>query len=1742
MTRVARFVFSCAVLTLMLTQSGAPRLLAQRQTSPPPARGQSVTLLPDGTFLLLGGDADPARATVYDPATRTERPVGRMLSPRSWHTATVMPDGTVVVVGGVDGKGEFVPTAEQFDPARAAFVSLDDVTFTPRARHTATLLTDSRLLIAGGDVAPGGLAAELWTSGDAASLPVGTNPTRIQRGARAELLPDGRVRFSDNAARDEVFDPASDSFAAAIGNESGDASRAGAVVASLPPNDASDVPVNARVALRFDQPLDVRSISPQTISLDASAGIVASAIVAAEEGRLVFITPSRPLSEATDYAVTIRGVRTASGREIAARRLTFRTAAREKEVSGSDLDIWTPNGPAWRSGADDSPWRRLQPLKAPTGVTALAGQVLTLDGRPLAGVTLSIDAHSADTDRTGRFLLKLGELSGGWHELVIEGSTANRGRRTFGRFEYGLSIVARRTNVLPFTIWMPVLDTANAVRIPSPADRETVVTTPRIPGLELHVPRGTVIKDEDGKVVREVSITPIPVDRPPFPLPNGVKVPIYFTIQPGGAYINVGSAAYGTKSSKSPRATGPSSRSDATGAWLVYPNYTHQPVGQRLPFWRYDPEKFGWHVYGKGTVTPNGRQIQPDPGVYLYEFTGAMIGFARNPPGEGPLGTPDGDPVDLATGLFVMEKTDLFLPDVLPLALTRTYRQNDNAVRPFGIGTQHPYDMWFDHEVGFQEIDLILPDGRAIHYVRTSPGTGLTDAVYEHTTTPTIFYGSKIVYGGNSIRWNLTLKDGTTFVFPVESPLESITDRFGNRITITRVGDPTGRISKITAPHGRSIEFTYDANDRITQAKDNLGRTVGYEYDTGGRLWKVTDVNGGVTEYTYDGSHRMLTIKDPRNIVYLENEYDTAGRVIKQTQADGGEYEFDYTLNGSGTITQTDVTNPRGFVRRVAFDSGGYPTSDTQALGETEEQTTSYSRLSGSHLLETTTDELGRVTRYQYDSKSNVTSVTRLYGTSDAKTTTFTYQPTYNLLASVTDPLNHTTSYAYDAQGRIQSITDALNHQTTFTTNEAGQVLTATNALNKTTTFTYDLEDLVSVTTPLGHTATRFLDVAGRLLRVTDARGATTKFEYSNSNELTKIVDPLGGQTVFTYDGNGNLLTLTDARSKTTTWTYDDMDRVETRTDPLSRDESFVYDLMGNLVTWTDRKGQVTKHEYDALNRRVLIGFGATGSPPTYDSTITTTYDAGDRPTDIVDSAAGTIERTYDLLDRLTEEETPEGTITYTYDGGNRRATMTVAGQTAVSYSFDNANRLTGVTRGTASVTLAYDNANKRTSLTLPNGIVVEYGYDDDSHLTGLTYKQGASTLGSLTYSYDPGGQRTMVEGTYARTGLPAALTSATYDDANQIATFGGTSFTYDDNGNLTNDGVRGYTWNARNQLASLTGSANGSFAYDGFGRRRAKTIGGTTTQFLYDGLNPVQELAGGTPTANLLTGVTVDEYFTRTDSSGVRNFLNDAQGSTLALADGSGSVQTEYTYEPFGATAVSGTSTASTFGFTGRESDGTGLQFSRARYYDARLQRFISEDPVAFRAGSTNLYAYVHNSPTRFTDPSGKWAFLVLPMAGCVGGAIGMGATRGWSGRKLALGCGLGALIGLAGAGLFAAEAAAAEGAAAQAGAAAEAAAAEAEATAAAEGVQVARSGLTYDEIGGLKDLFGRGQQGIADLLERLGSGQPVELPPGVTPESLQRYREIAQNAINAGIDNQGVQAARSQAIDILLSRLGIK
>src|SRR5205809_5912665 len=349
------------------------------------------------------------------------------------------------------------------------------------------------------------------------------------------------------------------------------------------------------------------------------------------------------------------------------------------------------------------------------------------------------------------------------------------------------------------------------------------------------------------------------------------------------------------------------------------------------------------------------------------------------------------------------------------------------------------------------------------------------------------------------------------------------------------------------------------------------------------------------------------------------------------------------------------------------------------------------------------------------------------------------------------------------------------------------------------------------------------------------------------------------------------------------------MDRKTSRTDPLLRPESYVYDNNGNLTTFTDRKSQITTTTYDALDRRALVTYND-------NSTTSYTYDAGNRITQIVDSIGGTITFTYDGLDRLLTETASLGTVTYTYDAAGRRRTMDVPGQSQVSYAYDDADQLRTITQGTSVVSFVYDDAGRRTSHTLPNGIVTEYAYDAASQLTGLTYKLGGNTLGTLTYGYNDAGERVETGGAWARAAQPAAVASAAYNAANHQLTFGGQTLTYDLNGNLTSDGTNAYTWDARNRLVAISGGNTGAFQYDAQGRRTSKTINTAQTGFVYDGLTPVQELNGSTVVANLLTGLSIDEYLTRTDTSGASYFLADALGSTVALSDATGGLPTSYT------------------------------------------------------------------------------------------------------------------------------------------------------------------------------------------------------------------------------------------------------
>jgi RHS repeat-associated protein len=1539
----------------------------QMPHAPASAAGQSHTQLSDGRWLLLGGDGPQGRlnaAIMFDPVSGLSIILPRrMIEPRAWHSATVLADGTVLVVGG-HGAAGLLGSAERFDPATETFSPVEGVVLAPRAAHTATLLTDGRVLLAGGEGPGGSLQrrAEVWDVERGVVVPVrGLGPHTDHT---ATLLGDGTVLLSgksiDGSPSNELFDPGTDAAA----EPSPSSSSAAIEVREVRPGDrATDVPVDAIVTLRLSQPV-ARDNIDQHVELSGPFGKIAAHLVVAEGGRLLFVRPDSVLDSLNTYTVTLSTISNVAGTSEAAGSWRFTTGASDRNAT-LESELWTPRGDgpsAWRTNLPPSPWQQLPPLQAAAGVSAVAGQVLRLNGRPLADVTLDIDGHVAHTDGTGRFLVVLDQVDARHEELWVDGRSANHGQITYGTYEIGVPVRAGVTIALPYTIWMPVLDTAHAVSIPSPVSGEMIISTPKIPGLELRLPAGTVIRDHDGQVVRSVTITPVPLDRPPFPLPSGVEVPLYFTVQPGGAYVHV----YGNSSAK--------------GGRLIYPNGLKLPPQMRMDFWRYQPEEAKWSVYGQGRVTPNRAQVIPDPGVEFYEFTGAMVGGpglaqSTNPSNGNPNGR-DGDPVDLSTGLFVLEATDIVIADVVPLVLTRTYRPGDARSRAFGIGASHPYDVFLVGDTfpyTFQ--DLILADGARIHFNRISPGTEWTQAVYEHTESSTVWYKAQISWNGDG--WNLTRPDGTLWVFqegfgatrPQETAILSMRDKFGNVVAITR--DSNANVTRVESPSGRFITFIYDSTFRITQVQDNIGRSITYEYDGGGRLWKVHDAEQGLSEYTYDSLHRMLTAKNARGIVYLTNIYDSNDRVTSQTIAGRGTFTFAYTLDASGRVMQVDVTNPRNITTRTALNASGYTTSVTQAFGTSLQRTTTLSRQAGTNLIASMLDALNHRTDFTYNAFGDMLTVTRLAGTANAVTTTYTYEPQFHQPASVANSLGHSWTLSYDTTGRLTGMTDPLSHTWNVVLNAAGQPVSITDPLQHNWRADYSQGQLSVLTSPRGARWVAYNDGAGRMASVQDPNSQIVKASLDRLDRPTTVENAQGGQVAVTYDGNSNILSVSDALTHAVSFTYDDADRVVSRIDQNSVSDTYIYDGNDNPASATDRRGQTTSYQYDALDRLSLVTFQD-------GSTISYSHDAVNRLLTVTDSANGNIAREYDGLDRLTKETTPEGVVDYTYDQAGRRQTMTVSGQPTVTYSYDDDDRLIGITQAAITVALGYDEANRRASIIYPNGIVSTATYDGEGHVLEISYASNGNTIGNLTYTYDGLGRRTAIGGTWARTTLPAPLSSASYDAANRPTTWSGVALSHDPNGSVTNDGQLNYVWNARHQLIGVTGATNGTFLYDGVGRRRSKTVAGVTASFVYDGLTSIQELgAGGNPTTNVLAGLGLDESFVRVDGSSLSTLLNDGLGSTVALADQTGAIQTQYTYGAFGASAATGTASSSAVQFTGREHDGSALYYYRSRYYQTTLQRFTSEDPIGFGGGDINLYAYAQNDPISKTDPTGLATML---------------------------------------------------------------------------------------------------------------------------------------------------------------------
>jgi len=1249
---------------------------------------------------------------------------------------------------------------------------------------------------------------------------------------------------------------------------------------------------------------------------------------------------------------------------------------------------------------------------------ALIGKILNREKEPVVGATVRTNEVSTVTDDNGEFLLE--NIRAGKRTLFLDGSTAKDKNGHYPTIPITVDIQADDVNFLPFQPYFHRQKNYNFAQINPAAD--TMLTDPEAPGFEMRIPAGVDIVGWDGLRNVKVSVRTVPTDRLPVkPLPDNAYVRTVYMF-----YFNkIG----GGMADRPIPITAKNDLGILPGEKAILWYYDESPIEGDAPN--------DWAIAGTGTVSPDGKYIVSDPGVGIPKFCcGATAWGGTSAPnrssgkGDDPScsanggdcppspTTTAGDPVDLSTGFFMHEQTDLVVPGIIPIRVKRYYRSQESVsggaggvgVGAFGSGSFFEYDWWLNT---YQQMLLLVTPGNYQYRFDTL----LPDGTYINTTDPEM---RGAVVSDDGTNKTLKMRNGRQYIFNSDGELVQIIDRNNNYLTIERVhGSPDegGHISKITSSEGKEVIFNstyvggnFHRNDSIVASN---GMIVSYSYEDDPfssypRLKRVDFPDGRYIQYGYDSSGRMESITNSKGVVEVFNIYDTNNRVISQLHPDGGFYDFSYTVPGN-YVTETVMTAPNGASTTWRFNSDGYISEKI-----TPDGTTSYDRSLVDNKVSTITDPLYRTTTYTYyDTQDATDGLVHTRTDPLGNVTTFEYETTYGLPTKITNALGKETniSYTFDT-GRITrtEIRDSLLNLSSIDYDTYGMPVTVTDPNSNSISFSYDPvyhSQLKTVTDPLGNTVSYQYNSEGWLSSATAADGAVTSFEYDIVGRLRAVTNPDGDLTKYFYDRSGNLQWLIDPNRNQMFFEYDDRDRITKVTDQLGRFESYTYyrdaeitsTTGDNLKTFTDRKGQVmTFNEYDPLGRPQLVTFDDS-------STIQYAYDAGGRLTAITDSISGAVSYTYNDygcgscsgsgLDRIAQEVSPLGTVDYTYDALGRRESMTLAGSPVVNYIYDDADRLTMIDRvigGNAKeYNFEYDPAGRRTLRNIflfknkgKNKYVSStYGYDIADNLTGLLLQSVDTDVEDYTLAYNENGLRKSVEMTGT---LPQAnaLLSATFDDANEMLTHDDLDLTYDANGNLTymfdnatQEGTT-YTWDARNRLVGIDSSSiDATFSYDALNRRTEKIVNSVTTQYAYDGLNVIKETKSPGQSTDYVYSLNIDEPLALERADGtVRYYMADTLGSIVALADGdTGTVTTTYSYDAFGNVTING-SDENPFQYTGRENDETGLYYYRARYYSPTLRRFISEDPIGLAAG-LNFYSYVQNDPVNFVDPFGlRWQF----------------------------------------------------------------------------------------------------------------------------------------------------------------------
>ncbi|UFP94202.1 RHS repeat-associated core domain-containing protein [Gloeobacter morelensis] len=810
-----------------------------------------------------------------------------------------------------------------------------------------------------------------------------------------------------------------------------------------------------------------------------------------------------------------------------------------------------------------------------------------------------------------------------------------------------------------------------------------------------------------------------------------------------------------------------------------------------------------------------------------------------------------------------------------------------------------------------------------------------------------------------------------------------LTNTYGNYNT-------TGTAGKVTQQKLPGAKSTVTSDDIINRYVYNPDNTVVNDTrnQTAGEITVAFDPekqNVTQVSHAFDGSSISMGYDSDSNLLNsFVNTFDqaTSFSYVNDTPF----YHLSAIELADGSTTDFSFTGPFGQLQQVTSAEQHSTTftynpeddaskGSLQSVADPLPASTEFNAYNSHGQLLESTDGLGRKSTFIYHDEAS---------------------GGYQDLQSVIDPSGVDRCFNYDKFSRIKEayFCKFSGQKTLFAYDQLNRVISVTepkqNNTSRVTKFTYDDNgNVTGVIASNGVTTTYAYNDQDQLASRTEGN-RTESYQYNNLGLLEEYIDKKGQITGYTYDAKQRLEKVTFAKgfssSTALTYSYNEQDKPISITDSSdasgAKDIQFVYETgssqVGRLKQEITAQGTLD-YEYDSVGNLLSVKRGGTAL---------LRYEYANDDASLLAATLG------------GDASATELRIAFGYDPSGALATITYPGGLSGTFAYNSAGDIASQTFASSAGTLrqidySYDYEqsgvngkgylkNRTESGTVANaripGIAVSqsFNYDEIGQLT-CTQTNGSATscpntgAGVYLTSYDLDGNAVSI----SNSGTTRNLTYESAPPTNRLTASGSTTVDTDANGNILKDPDAAYVWNARDQLTQVTyGGKTTKFTYDALGRRISATTDGVKTQYVYSGDQLIEENTDGTKKRHLVA-LGLDSVLASRTGTADEYYLKDALNGSVAAAVAGGSspsVKTGYGYSPFGtvSTASGSPASANAFQFAGAQKDASGLIYLRNRYYSPKLQRFISEDPIGFGGGDTNLYRYVGNTPHTDNDPTG--------------------------------------------------------------------------------------------------------------------------------------------------------------------------